>query len=264
MTAMRHGIKILGLALVAALSLMAVTAVAAQAETENNVFLVGGSQLAEGTMESVAGTGAVGKLKTPNGMEVECEGSAAETVALPEGTFIENIKDEGGKLRGHGKIKVLYHGCKVVGDKFCTIYPTQKDLEKETNKGHITATALFLLLLRSKIHFLWLLGLPIKNGKGEVVEEEFTSVFYGGVLCTLPSPTKITGHTAAALPTALTQSVNQTIEAVTPAEEKAIVEADKLMTVTLIYGKETATLSGGAMKDAHLTGGNLGKMWGVG
>jgi hypothetical protein len=260
---MRHGIKILGLALVAALSLMAVTAVAAQAETEKNVFLVGGSQFAENTMESASGTGAAGKLKASNGLEIECESSAALAGTLPEGTFIENIKDEGGVLRGHGKIKVLYHGCKVVGNKFCTIYPTQKDLEGKTNAGHITATALFLLLLRSKIHFLWLLGLPIKNAKGEI-EEEFTSVFYGGELCTLPTPTKITGHTAAALPTALTQGVNQTIEAVTPAEEKEIVEADKTMTVTLFYGKETATLSGGAVKDAHLTGGNKGKTWGVG
>ncbi len=223
----RKGIKILGVTLLAALGLMAISVSAAQASGE---FLVNGAKFT--ALESFAGTGAKGELLTEGGLKLNC---TASTV-----TGMINHNDQVGKVDA----TVLFSGCSVLENKFCTVYP---DAE-ESKAGHITAKVLGELGLHAEQHFVSL----------QALSGAFTTIFFVGAACTLPEEVEVTGKTALLLPTALVDSVNQKLTTVSLAEEKLLLGAN-----SLFYGNEQAHLIEGEVKDLHLTGKEAGKTWGA-
>jgi hypothetical protein len=239
---MRHTVKLLGLALLAAVSVMALTAVAAQAEGELfvNKVKVGSSETAiEGT-----GTAGKGKLKVPGlGITFECEkGSAAAS---------------GGNLTvAHGLILVTFEECKVAGNSFCKVYPTAADRTAKTNVGKIPAHALFLWLKRlaGPIDH-WLLKPILPSGF-------FTQIFLtkSAEGCTLPPENTVTGETAGKIPSPTTEATEHEIQDITSAEEATLTAEG--MKVGLFYGAEPSELEGTNVK-GKLTGTNLGKPFSV-
>ena len=229
----RKGFKILGVTLLAALGLMAISVSAAQASGH---FLVNGAKF--DALETVEGTGALGVLLTESGLKIHCEKSDV--------TGEINHNGEAGKVSA----AVLFLGCSVEGNKFCTVYGTEADLEEATNPKMVTATGLGELGLHEASHYVALHGL----GKQQL----FASLYFGGPLCTLPEEVSVTGLTAFLLPTALKDQVNQSLTTVSLEEEKLLLGFNGLF-----YGGEPAHLTGGAVTNLHLTGKEAGKTWGA-
>jgi hypothetical protein len=223
---MRRSMKILGLSLVAALSLMALTAAGAQA----GEFKVGGKTFTAAgvTSETVGGTLPLGILLVSNGLEIHCNKG--------------DVKHALAKQGGTASAELLFLECKVLNNKFCTIYPTEEDLEEETNSGRIIAAGSGELILHSGAHYL------------KAASASFSTVYMGGPACTLPAKNVVSGSTALSLPSALSELVEQPVSTINAATEA-------LLKVQLFYGKETATLDGAAGA-AKLTGENAGKTWG--
>ncbi len=142
MSLTKHGLKALGLTFFAALALMAITAPGASATAGKLLILnAAGTLASELATEITASLDLLGVLDIPAiSLEIEC---SALTVLL--GDYL---------VGGTGHAKVLYSGCIVYGTSpalvaiggGCTIYPTAADRTAETNKGHITAEALLLVL----------------------------------------------------------------------------------------------------------------------
>ena len=211
---MRQGIKLLGLALLAALSMMAVTAVGAQAEGE---FRVEGKALAEGEEAELEGTGGESTLSVPGlGLKFNC------TITLLFAR-VRNI-NLGIFRHAHAEHHVLRHSCVVVGNKLCTIYPTEEDRAKGTNAGLLLSKTLYLERLFLFWHY-WVYA----------ATERF---FFGGKLCALPAEAKITGETAVKFGNATTEATEHTMEDITATEEKEIGLKG------LFFNEEPAELSG--------------------
>ncbi|HEV7399052.1 MAG TPA: hypothetical protein VGN84_02160 [Solirubrobacterales bacterium] len=239
----RHGIKILGLALLAAVSVMAVTAASAMAtgeyKLEAKTFTAAG--LAK---ESVAGTGGLGILLVPAiKLELHCTGADVTSSTV--------------LLGGVAHATVLFLGCTVLKNSFCHVYPTKAEAEKDsgTGLGDITASGLGLLRLHGSpvVHYL-----EVEGPEGGT--KPFTTIFFGGAECTLPIENKVTGKTAFKLPGALTPAVNQTLESINEA-------TGTLLGVQLKFGLNNAFIHGGTFAtpttaSVHLSGANVGKTWG--
>jgi hypothetical protein len=211
---------------------MAVVASAAQAEGH---FAIDGTPITAN--ESVEGEGGLGKLLVPGfGLTLHCTSSKIKGTIQPGGT---------------ATALVLFHGCSVEGNKFCTVYPTEKDLEKETTPKLIHATGTGYLYLHEGQHYL------IVKGLGEA--EEFSNIYLGGPGCPLPEVNEVTGLTAFLLPDALEKKVNHSITAAT-AEDEALLE-ELGVVLDLKYGGEPALLDEGTATNLHLTGANQGEPW---
>jgi hypothetical protein len=254
---MKHGIKILGLSLLAVVSMMAVTAAAAQA----GEFRVGGPEGTTDTgktftvhgiaSESVEGTIGHGILLVPViGLEILCTG----------GTFSATVL-----LGGVVHATALYNGCIVVGNKNCVVYENKSDDEALVNGGHVVASGLGELILHKNVTtnenetYLKVAGAP------------FSTIYLGNVpgkkLCTLTLANEVSGSTAFLLPNALKELLNQLIHPLTTADEELLnLNAKKEglnLGLQLFYGKELALLDGGIISDAHLTGALKDKTWGA-
>ena len=154
MTRRTHGLKILGLSLLAVLGLMAVSAAGAQAEGK---FLIEGKDVSTLPLktELVTGTAAAGKLLVPGlALTIEC------TLGDIDGTL---------EAEGMALVKVLFLGCKVEGNKFCKVYPTEADRNAKTNVEDLTATGLGLLKLMGGKHYL-------------LVEQERVNLLHSGLV----------------------------------------------------------------------------------
>ncbi len=227
---MRRNITLLGLALLAALSMMAVTAAGAQAEGE---FRIAGKALAEGEEAELEGTGGSSKLSVPNlKLTIECG-----SVLLK--AKVRNVQI-GPFRHAHAEHHVMRHTCHVVGSTACTIYPTEEDLEKSTNAGLLLSFTLQLDRLFLFWHY-WVYK----------VSERF---FYGGAKCTLPEEAEITGETAVKFGNATEEATEHTMEDITATEEK------ELELSGLRYGSEPAELSGDSTT-AKLVGKFAGKKY---
>jgi len=241
---MRHGpqgIKILGLSLLAAISVMAVSAAAAQAAH----FAIEGTPLAAGDSETVAGTGVEGELLVPGiGLNINCTSSAFTGTLLPAGA---------------ADASVLFSGCTVLGNKFCKIYENEANMNAKTNAGNILATGTGELHLHEGQHYLIV--------KGVGAEEIFTTVYFNTAAegCNLGGLSMvIKGLTALVLPTGLTNLVNQTIAPLTAADDLLLNgSAAGQLNLKLIFkfGNEPARLDGGEITNAHLTGKRVGQKW---
>jgi hypothetical protein len=213
---MRRNIEVLILALLAALSMMAVTAVGAQAEGE---FRVEGKALAEGEEAELEGTGGESKLSVPSlGLTISC------------GSVLLKSKSKNVKIgifkHAHAEHHVLRHFCFAAEfEETCSIYPTEADLLKGTNAG---------LLLSSTLRLTRLLG-KISHYLTYKASERF---FFGGVFCPLPEVAEITGETAVKFGNATAEATEHTMEDITAKEEK------ELEVKGLFFNGEPAEMSG--------------------
>ena len=231
----RKGIKILGVTLLAALGLMAISVSAAQASGQ---FLINKTVLTGTDTETVAGTAGEGELLVePLGLKINCTSGSV--------TGVIEAEDK-------AKATVLYNGCKVLENKFCKLYENESDMLNHVNDGHLIATGTGLLGLHNGKHYLTITGLGVNQSFATV----FTNLDTEG--CTLPLETLVTGSTAFLLPTALEELKNQTLETVTLTEEELLLGGKKLF-----YGKEAAHLTGGKVSDLHLTGKRENQPWGA-
>jgi hypothetical protein len=211
---MRQSIKLLGLTLFALLSVMAVTAVGAQAAGE---FRVEGKPLAEGEEAELQGVGGKSQLSVPGlKLTIECASVLLEAK-------VKNVKI-GAVKHAHAEHHVLRHTCFPIGWETCTIYPTEVDLVKGTNAGLLLSAT--LRLTRSTGVFTYL------------TFKAFESFFFGGALCPLPEEVEITGETAVRFGNATTEAVEHTMEDITAKEEK------ELELTGLFFNGEPAEMSG--------------------
>lgn len=258
----RHGIKVLGLLLIAALGLMAFTAAAAQAgefkigektvenEKKEKEQVLDKTFTAAGlSSESVSGTVGAGKLLVP-GLKLTflCTGGTASGTVLLGGTVHATI---------------LFSGCSVEGNTFCKTYETKEKMKTHllADRGFIAASGLGEIVLMSKT----------KNEKGEEVAPfshyilvssgatPFSTIYLSSTTegCTLPLEEPVTGSTVFFAPNALKPLVNQTLSTMTQAELEALFPSDVLK-----YGNQTAWLDEGGTTNAALSGANIGKAWG--
>ncbi len=229
----RHGLKVLGLALVAAISVMAVTAVAAQAA--NQVVIETKVETAETELE---GTGGKGKLLVPAlTLELECTTG--------------KIKGKGKNTAGsdfHGTAHILFHGCLVIGNKFCKVYPTAADRTAKTNAGLLLAEGLALIITSGASRYV---------KASQIGAAPFSTIFLTKAAegCTLPAENTVTGTAAFKIDTFGTEALEHELLDITPAEETTL-------GVALKYGENPATLDEGN-GSGKLVGAFLGKKFSV-
>jgi hypothetical protein len=234
----RHGTKVLGLLLIAALALMAFTAAAAQA----GEFRVEGKTFATHKLasETVSGNVAEGELLVPGLLTVNCTG----------GTFTGTAF-----AGGNASATILYSGCTVLGNKFCFPFEDKAKMEGNLaeNKGFIKASGTGKLVLMGTSHYLL------------VESTEFATIYLTKSTsgCTLPLENKVSGSTVLELPGALANTVNQEIKTIAQATLESLFEAAKgeNKVNTLLYGNQLAWLDGGTAQ-AALSGALKGKTWG--
>jgi hypothetical protein len=275
----KHGLRIIGLALMAALGLMAFTAVAAQAETlelrlyhlallqENKNFRANGvSEELIGAQESEI------RLKVPaKKYEIRCA-----TAKVLKGTHIENVPDaaEGGREKSpseksaEGKGEIQFESCTIFVENTTTkVYEKSEPCTKAFNEaehnngGKPIAVFDFLFLLHSHVstplnsHFWFAVfrSLP---------EVSFMTLKFGGT-CSLPKETKITGKVAAELPAPAVETDAAKLKAVFESETGNGKTLNELPNVEakLLYGESPAFLVGKGY--AELAGAEAGKAWGV-
>ncbi len=153
----RNLAKILGLALLAAVGVMAVSASAAQAGW---LLLKNGSSV---ELLQLKVKGLLGELSVPGiGLGIHCEKATGNATLHSTGT---------------GSASVKFQECTVLGDEQCTVLA-----EEEGGSGEIWASAEGVLGM---------------NGEEEVYVkaegEPFTGFFFSGVFCTLPEEVEVKG-----------------------------------------------------------------------
>jgi hypothetical protein len=216
-----HGLKVLGLVLVAALGLMALMASSALAVNLNlgDEFYSGeaGKWLVSTGVENPPGLvtrGVAGKQINSSrllilGKSVEIVCAKGEiTTALVENEY-ENFKTAVMKQGGHAEASLQFKECKVqeinaagtltgIELKKCT-----EELNKATTPGQIGASV--LVLVKKHETTTYLVIVPIVLGKASAEADEaltaaFTTIKFGGI-CTLPETIKVTGSLASPTPT---------------------------------------------------------------
>lgn len=234
----RHGLKTFGVALLAVLGLMAISASASMAagefqilETENGVVKQTGT---------ATGTAGTGKLLLASGLTIVC--TAATATAKLEAA-------------GAGTATALFSGCTVEGNKFCKVYETAAKMTAKTEAGNLVGEGTGQLHLHSGSHYLVVKGLGEKSTFSTI----YTNTAAEG--CTLPLENQVTGTEAFLLTTALTHAVNQVLDPITAADKTALGTLG--ITLGLKYGNEGATLDPAKVSNAHLTGADEGKKWGA-
>lgn len=236
---MKHGLKALGLALLAAISVMALTAAGAQAS--NAMIIEGSEKTAETTEVKLEGTSTAGKLLVPAiGLELECGNSEIEGAG-------KNITEES-LLHFHGTIHILFHLCIVIGNKFCKVYPTATDRTNKTNAGLLLIKVLWLFRTSGTSHYF----LAQQIGASPITTIFLSKSTEG---CTLPPENTVTGSAAYKIDNPTTEAVEHEVLDITPAEESTL-------GVSLSYGANPASLDEGTAK-GHLVGTFLGKKFSV-
>ncbi len=235
----RHGIKVLGLSLLAALGLMAFAA-SAQASGEFLVEVGGVKKTFTEhgiSSESVTGTIAEGELLVPGLLTINCTGGTFTGTLLLGGTVHANL---------------LYSGCSVLGNAFCKPFETHAKMltNLAADRGFISASGLGLLELMGSKHYLLV----------ESTEAAAFSTIYltpAAAGCALPLESKVFGSTVLELPTALTMLLTQTVKTIPQAELESLWPSDILK-----YGNQNAWLDGGTAS-VVLAGALADKFWGA-
>jgi hypothetical protein len=200
----RRAIKALGLSLMAALSLMAITATAAQA----GEFKVKGNSFASQSIksESVEGQVALSEFSVWGlGIQIHCP------VGDLSGTIFQG---------GTVKLEVLFLECQVAGNKNCTIYE-----QEEENPGKIRTAGEGELIFHNGNHYV------------KFESEAFNIVYIKGAKCTLPEEMVAQGSAALEVSTALSELVNQSFSNID-------YETEELLGVSLFCSAEPSTVLG--------------------
>ncbi len=221
----KHGLKVLGMSLLAALGLMALSAAAAQAGSE---IQVNGAALK--TTKGVKGAVGAGELLTAGGVKIGCTA----------GTFGGEVFNSGavGKI----KVKLLYTGCKVLGaDTFCKFY---EELPM-VGQGSIATTGVGTFFVHTDgKHYLLLEGLGESKTLADflILDPELLE------RCVLPEGHYIVkGSNVYALPDALTTQVAHSITTIAPATLAALFPKDQLF-----LGAEKSHLEAGTTATVEL------------
>jgi hypothetical protein len=224
----KHGLKILGLALMAALSLMALSVTAAQAAEnlewgdkpgsgEPGEFLVGGTLSPAAGLPGIQAVGA--NLVAGTSSRLLIPKRAAEIVCkkftLSNATIANEYEDwllPGMKVGGHGKGDVLFEECEVfkINETTGALEGELKSCTENLNvatspagKHHVTVTGA-LLLIRKHEGTTYLVIEPGINSKADdeavaALTKAFTTIKEGGT-CALPEKAEIFGAFAAKVP----------------------------------------------------------------
>lgn len=275
----RNGSRGLGVALTAAIGLMALAAPAAQAANLNlfdepgssgepGFFLAVGITTPTGlTHESIGGKlkGTSFFFQIPSkSAEIVC--TASEIVKGTE-SFVENEYEEyiagAAKAGGHGHAKLLFSNC-VVNEINALGELTGKELKACTevlNGGTRQITLNFLLLVRRHEKSTYMLFGPLVNSKTSAEEANkltapISTLTFGG-LCPLPPKLNLTGG--------FTGKVSSE-DAIKPVFAfNSFVEAGKkeqeLIGAKLKFGAVEFFVNGEL--ELELTGANAGKSWGA-
>ena len=192
----KHGLKILGLAVMAALGLMAFSATSALAVNLNVIdepetgeagfFLSGGTERPTGlTHETIGGTLGPSKALIPSkAAEIACEEGKIVKNAAKEEAFIENesenyLKAAGTmKKGGHGHAKILLLGCRIFKINATTgalegeLTKCTEELNKELltelpASHHITLEFLFLVKRHEGVTYIVFEPLVSTKAKAE-------------------------------------------------------------------------------------------------
>jgi hypothetical protein len=226
----RHGPKILGLTLLVVISMMTLSAAAAQAGSE---IVVEGKVLTG--EKAIKGTLGAGEVLTAGGIKFSCTG----------GTLSGTIKNV--SKVGTGSVSILLTGCKVVGAPFCAIYAQLPMV----GAGSIPITGEGKAIVHEGQHYLLTKGL----GANEILSE---FVILDPELlerCPLPEGEFVaSGLNIYKLPDALTSAKKHTVENISPA-----VMATLFPTHQAFLGKETVHFAGGSTAVAELTSGETWK-----
>jgi hypothetical protein len=209
---MRQVSKLFALAMLAALSLMALAAAGAQAETlgEWKIDLGKGAGLQTFTADGVVsknftGTVSPGELLA-EGLAISCTGGTGEGTVTAGGTALAKAK---------------FTTCSVLESKFCKVYEgltKDKDVTTLFGEGSVKALGKGKLLLHKGKHYF----LVEEDG------EPFSLLDVYGELCPLipaaktPLHVKITGSFVIELPDALSDLKAHTFKTLTLAEQKTL------------------------------------------
>lgn len=290
----RHASKVLGLAMLAILGVMAMSATAAQAEVE--LPLKWGTEPGSGE----AGFFLSEKVERPKGL-TEKENVGTETVSgdqigssrllIPKKSaeivceeakvtgaehFIQNEYNDYStepatmKKGGHGHGELLFLKCKVN-----KINPTTGELEgelkactEELNKEllatlpashHVTAHV--LILVRRHAGVTYIVAEPLINSHASYLEAAaltlpFSTLHFGG-LCSLPKTVNVTGGVATKAPTTDSNKPELNVNTFSAEGKKE----QELLGLKLNFGESEAFIEGKAK--AELTGGGAALNWGA-
>jgi hypothetical protein len=282
----KHGLKILGLAVMAVLGLMALSASAASAATTLNII-----------MEPK--TSEVGKFLTNSGTELPV-GAATETVAaestkegrllipaksaeidcakakLVKGTVTNQYKDwetEAAKNGGHGTGEAVFEECKVF--KVNKDEKTAEELKgcttalnSATTPGKVVATGLLRVVKHENTGAYLVLEPQINSKAGAEANKALTSVFTvinfpEPNTCSLPTKNNITGAIVAKAPaTDVNKPEIALVKTWELSGETVVASAEqKLFGALLKFGANEAFLEAKEVK-TELTGANKAALWG--
>jgi hypothetical protein len=216
----KHGLKVLGLVLMAAIGLMAFSATAALAVNlelgdtfysgAKGEFLINSGTLSPTSLTTQAINGKqIGSSKLlvlAKSAEIVCaKGEATGAVA----NEYENFKIPAMEAGGHGSATLVFKECKVEAINSTTGALTGTTLTNcipnfGTTPGEITANT--LILVKKHEEATYLLFVPKVTSKAtaeanEALTSAFTSINFGP-LCVLPSPSKVTGSLVTKAPAA--------------------------------------------------------------
>jgi hypothetical protein len=229
----RHRVTLLSLPLFAALGLMAITPVVAQAEnltgggTRGKITVLGSELLAIGETVTGKEEGTVLAQVPGRNLEIKCPGGydIEEAVILGEGT---------------GDARVSFLGCKAF-----SISPNEEIATcKIASEGRITGQALLLAIKHEGKFFV--LGEP-KPPNTQFALIEFKS----GTGCALPLKTSVTGSYSGELKEA------EGVELLVTGSQAI----QKLLGDKALFGTFEAIVTGSGT--ASLTGAHIGCKWGV-
>lgn len=225
----KHGIKVFGLSLLAALGLMALTATGAQAgeyTVEGKTFT--SKAIASETVSG--GTSETSKILVPGlSLTIECKkGKVSGSILLGGVTHLTTLLEE----------------CSVEGNKLCKTYETKAKMETGSEPGFLTGSGLGETVLMGGVHW-WVILIKMtiyfeKSTKG----------------CTLPLEEVLEGCWTLKIPTFLIPSIIQKFLKLFQFELETLFPSNVLK-----YGNQTAWLDGGELS-LSLSGANTGKTWG--
>jgi hypothetical protein len=154
----RHLIKLVGLTVLAAISVMAVSATAAQAKY---TLLLNGKHVAE---LHLLLKNLPGELKAENGLKIKCSAG--------EGLAIAKLVEEGKKVTGSAE--GTFKGCVWVGsESTCTINDGGAGQIKAKGTGEVVMTG--------------------EQFRVTATSTEFATVFTEGIFCTIPEEEVVSG-----------------------------------------------------------------------
>jgi hypothetical protein len=178
MSLRKHGLKVLGLGLLAAVGLMAFSATAAQA-----VWLESGATIT-GLKNATGEVDLLGVFDVPErNVEIDCA-----AFKVKKGEILGNGHANGSNI---AHVELLYESCTVNGispltaDTPCEVYETQVDRENSTNPGNLLAKGLATIIDMG--------GTKYVEVEGTLEAEEVFARIWSRNCLALPNGTKVKG-----------------------------------------------------------------------